>query len=512
MVISGHSMRDPPFPNPRSRWTLALVVGLVVGGTSVRAREPPPAPLPTWHEETPDDGDPDVTEAASVGETPAVEPIQYLEEALTRVDPAQDALLEALVERAVTERLAGIPRPRYIPATDIAPPKGLLLHSSDPRKGEFPVSMALGGYLQPRWFEFARDESEWVDAAGRTLPINNINTFNINRFLLSFNGHVVDERLLYNFALFGTTNVGIRAGVVPIGMAGWKFDDAAIFGVGMTIVPGSREWTETQPWTVGVDRSMANTFFRPGFSPGAMFLGTLADDTVHYRAGAWNAIDGGTTGVLRRGTSMAWAGNVWWEPWGPFGLGASDMEHHAEPVIRVGTSGVFAPTFALPIVGNNPEDTIVRLSDGTPIVLPGAVGPGSQVDRFIYQLASIDAAWKWRGWGIFAEYYFRQIGDLRGTGTFERSSMFDQGGMAYLSWCFVPRTYEAYARTSAVTGPYGTGQEYGGGLNWYLRRSRQARLTLEGLYMSRNPAQNFLYPYRAGYTGTAIQTQLMVIF
>jgi hypothetical protein len=30
--------------------------------------------------------------------------------------------------------------------------------------------------------------------------------------------------------------------------------------------------------------------------------------------------------------------------------------------------------------------------------------------------------------------------------------------------------------------------------------------------MNRNPAQNLLYPYRAGFTGTAIQTQLMVLF
>ncbi|MFM7042144.1 MAG: hypothetical protein ACKO35_08160, partial [Planctomycetaceae bacterium] len=162
--------------------------------------------------------------------------------------------------------------------------------------------------------------------------------------------------------------------------------------------------------------------------------------------------------------------------------------------------------------GNNPEDTIVRLSDGTPIAEPNALGPDSQINRFVYQLATVDAAWKWRGVGIFCEYYWRLLDGFRGTGVFERASTFDQGGMGYLSWCFVPRTYEAYARSSVVTGPYGTGQEYGGGLNWYLRRSRQARLTLEGLYMNRNPAQNLLYPYRAGYTGTAIQTQLLVIF
>jgi hypothetical protein len=76
----------------------------------------------------------------------------------------------------------------------------------------------------------------------------------------------------------------------------------------------------------------------------------------------------------------------------------------------------------------------------------------------------------------------------------------------------VPRSYEVYARSSVVTGPYGTGQEYGGGMNWYIKQSRQARLTLEALSINKSPAQNFIYPYRAGYTGTAIQTQLVVAF
>jgi hypothetical protein len=58
----------------------------------------------------------------------------------------------------------------------------------------------------------------------------------------------------------------------------------------------------------------------------------------------------------------------------------------------------------------------------------------------------------------------------------------------------------------------GTGQEYGGGRNWCVNESRQGRFTLEALHINRNPAQNFLYPYRAGYSGTAIQTQLVVAF
>jgi hypothetical protein len=427
-------------------------------------------------------------------------------------DPLTRAEIETLIESEVNRRLAGIPRPQYLPATDFVPPKGVLLVNTSPSHGQFPFAMTLGGFMQLRWFEFARSKDSWIDSAGNVRPVENINTFNINRFLLALNGHVADERLFYNFALFGTTNVGIRSGVVPIGLAGWKFSDAASIGAGMSIVSATREWTQMNPWTIGVDRSMANTFFRPGFSPGAQASGSLLDGEVRYVAGVWNAIDGGTTGVLRRGTSMAWAGNIWWEPLGPFGLGGSDMEIHDEAAVRLGTTGAYALTNALPIPGNNPEDTVVRLSDGTPLSLPNALGPDSQVDQFVYRLMTVDAAWKWRGVGVAFEYYFRLLDSFQGTGSFERESVYDHGGLAYLSWCLVPRSYEVYARSSVVTGPYGTGQEYGGGMNWYIKQSRQARLTLEALSINKSPAQNFIYPYRAGYTGTAIQTQLVVAF
>jgi hypothetical protein len=119
-----------------------------------------------------------------------------------------------------------------------------LLHAQKGR-GQFPFAMALGGYMQLRWLEFARSATSWTDSAGVTRPVNNINSFNLNRFLVSLTGHVADERLVYNFALFGTSDVGIAQGVVPIGMAGWKFSDAVLVGAGVTIVPGSREWVES---------------------------------------------------------------------------------------------------------------------------------------------------------------------------------------------------------------------------------------------------------------------------
>mgnify|MGYP007000465304 len=67
-------------------------------------------------------------------------------------------------------------------------------------------------------------------------------------------------------------------------------------------------------WVQGIDRSMANTFFRPSYSPGFEFKGKLFDGEIRYRGGAWNGIDGSRAGVNRSGTAMAWAGIIAWEP------------------------------------------------------------------------------------------------------------------------------------------------------------------------------------------------------
>jgi len=448
---------------------------------------------------------PDAPPADAVGVEPT-EPLALFPE---------DERFEAAIDKAVAARLARRP-PLYVPATDFAPPKGLVLHATTHANSRYPFALALTGFIQGRWLELARSTTQWTNSAGETLPVNNENEFNLNRIYIAAQGYVGDERVVYNLALFASTAPGVLVSVAPVGFVGYSVTEDVKLGMGVTQVPGSREWLMSSQWPMGVDRSMVNTFMRPSYSPGFFSIGSLFEKRLCYEAGVWNGLDGGAAGVTRGGTAMAWAGNTWWEPLGPFGLGYSDMEHHAAPALRLGMSGVTArsPAYALPGFSGvaNPENTVVRLSDGTPLAAPNALGPGTQVTAFNYQLATADIGWKYRGWSAFGEYYWRLINGLTGTGSFDRSSLFDQGGNGFVGWCFVPRTYEIYGRSSALTGPYGSAHEVGGGLNWYMHRTRQNRLTLEALYIDGSPAQNPLYPYRAGFTGTAIQTQYMVIF
>jgi hypothetical protein len=58
------------------------------------------------------------------------------------------AAMQRMIDQAVAARLAGIPRPRYIPATDLVPPQGVLIYRERPRSNDFPFALALGGFIQ----------------------------------------------------------------------------------------------------------------------------------------------------------------------------------------------------------------------------------------------------------------------------------------------------------------------------------------------------------------------------
>ena len=473
---------------------------------------------------------------------PPPEPRTYAAEddlrSAIRSDPELAAVVREEAEMMLAAQLSGIPRPRYIPATSLVDLKGLEVYASRNRQS-FPFSFYLNGFVQVRWFEFARSVTSWTasgpikgnpgePAAPTQYPVNNINVFEINRFFLTSEGYVSDERLRYSITLFGTTNNGNNSAIAPLGFAGWKFNDQVMMLGGVSFVAATREWGTSSRWVQGIDRSMANTFFRPSYSPGFEFKGKLLDGEFRYRGGVWNGIDGSRAGVNRSGTAMAWAGIVTWEPLGAYGPYYSDMEIHREPVVRLGCSGMHAltPTSQQSVEFSNPEDTLVRLSNGTPISAPGAIQTDTVITKVRVQLATVDIGWKYKGTAVNFEYYFRQLDDYSGQDipkvtvpitpptpkSVQAPSIFQQGGAGSVSFCLIPQRLGMYGRSGGVTGPNGSGQEYGGGFNFYPKNNRQSKFTFEVLYYNRSPANNALYPYRAGYSGTAIQTQMLVMW
>ena len=78
-------------------------------------------------------------------------------------------------------------------------------------------------------------------------------------------GYIFDPRLRYSSTVW--TSAGSNS-IVIAGNIGWQFNKAFTLTGGYTGVPGSRSLVHTFPFFQSTDRTMADNFFRPGFTQG----------------------------------------------------------------------------------------------------------------------------------------------------------------------------------------------------------------------------------------------------
>lgn len=378
---------------------------------------------------------------------------------------------------------------------------------------ETPFALRANIVTQERYTGFFRNVESWQPHNFKpAIPVNQRSTFDINRAYLGFSGFALSPKLQYSFILATTSTRNVSYILVVMG---YQFSKSFGLYGGYNKVPGTREWFESFKHTTGADRSMATTFMRPSMSPGVWITGEPLEN-FHYYGMISNAMNSLYHVEDSTNIQMSYAGNIWWEPLGKFGPGFTDEEYHENPAIRLGSTTVydrigFEPSLAPGL--SNPENTVVRLSNGIPAFYPGAIQPGVQLLTASNFLWTVDAGLKYRGWGLSGEYYFRWLNNFRtDKPTSHINSIYDQAGYMQLSYAVIPKTLEFYTRTSFLAGPYGSGNEYGGGLNWYVNGTRKWRTTAEVLQVNRSAADNILTGYRIGQSGTLFQLQLLTDF
>ncbi len=393
----------------------------------------------------------------------------------------------------------------------------VLVRSQDTQRVPFELRFNL--VTQVRYTNFGPNANSWTDSTGASHPIQSISSWEINRNFIQFSGFALDPRLQFMAILFSSTAID---DTVLLGYIGYRFSDAFDLRAGNWLVPGTREWYTSFRYTLGADRLMATTFFRPNISPGIWAQGEPIKG-FNYVAMVANSLNRFNQGIDRIGSSFAFGGTAWWEPLGAFGLGPSDVENHQSLSTRLGVNLAVSREANQGSIFNdgvitdprlpNPEDTIIRLSDGTPLFRPGALGPGVTLTAANVQLWTVDAAFKYRGLSLDGEYFFRWLDGFNTVGkTPAFASLFDYGALLQGGCFWIPTKFETYARSSFVSGRFGTGSEFGGGVNWYPKGSRNWRLTAEALYLNHCPADNPLTGYRAGETGTLVQLQCFTDF
>ncbi|MDX2039410.1 MAG: hypothetical protein SFX72_22380 [Isosphaeraceae bacterium] len=375
-----------------------------------------------------------------------------------------------------------------------------------------PFSLRVRNQNMFRYNGFDRSERFWTDSAGNRVPIDSSNYFGIPRGRLIFSGAMLDPDIRYLLSIdYNTVTsnpIGFRAYEF-----GYRFDRAFELYVGQAKVLGSREWLESAFAPLqGPDRSMATTFFRPSLSQGVWILGQPTDH-LYYRAMMSNGFNTLNLQPQSLNNRFAWSGSVWWEPWGSYGRGYADVQNREEAAIRLGASYVFARGRGSQNDSDAVENSPVRLSDGTIITVPGAIAPGVTLQTYDISLASIDLSYKYRGLGLSTEFYFQDLLAFAGTGPLPIRSTRALGGFLQGGYFVIPEKAELYLRGSFVTGAFGSGDELGGGFNWYPLTGREnLRFTFDAARLETSPAGQNRTGYVAGQTGLLIRTQVSVFF
>lgn len=456
-----------------------------------------------------------------------------LREQLRTMQDQQKALTETL-ER-LQQQLANQAAP---PSATAAPPP-LLLPAASPAENEsitrnlvdryrdgivvwetaedakVPFLLKFNVNSQIRYLNTTSGEDTFTDHLGAVRPVNLRNDITVNRTMFILGGYIFDPRLRYSSTVW--TSAGSNS-IVIAGNIGWQFSKAFTLTGGYTGVPGSRSLVNTFPFFQSTDRTMADNFFRPGFTQGIWANGELPHH-VNYLAFVGNGLNTLNISAAKIDENLMGSASVWWEPLGDYGPPGKSRnmydDYYASPDLRIrlGTSFTQAREDRFSDLDqSSPENTSIHNSDGVLLFATGALAPGVTVQKASYRMWAIDWGLKKEGWSINGQYYFRWLDNFRADGPIPVKSTFDHGFELSAAGFIVPRTLMAYGRGSMVFGEFRDSWEAGLGVKWYPVPTERMWLTAELMRVVDVPYGGVFTPYTAGLTAWVPMVQALLAF
>ena len=286
--------------------------------------------------------------------------------------------------------------------------------SIDPGKG-FTVAttdqgtLAVSAYVMWRYLNQLPVVEFYDDHLGNRLQVKTRNDLQLHRILLSFLGWIYLPKLSYVVTVWTVNSTGQ---VAVIAVLSYDISNAFKLSGGITGLPGTRSLLGSHPYWLGTDRFLADEYFRPGFTGGVWAEGEIARG-LYYKGMVGNTISqlGITANQLTR--YLATGASVWWMPttgeFGPRGA-FGDYEDHQKLATRFGTSYTHSRENRFAQLNQlSPDNTQIRISDGTLLFQTGALAPNITVIDATYQLNAFDVGLKYRGAFLMTEIYMRRL-------------------------------------------------------------------------------------------------------
>ncbi len=362
--------------------------------------------------------------------------------------------------------------------------------------------------LQFRLISFSRNQDTWTDNAGNVRPIEDRRNFDIERFRFILSGHAFTPQLKYFVQFDGDTDSQHVVSILD-GWFAWHFSDS------LEVQFGKRKVSSTRNWMLGafdtrlVDRPFSNEFFRPSRTTG-IWLISDPSPTAHYEfmIGQGYNTEGLTPAEL--GNNFAIGGTAWWDVVGSYGPARpTDFEWHDDLAVRIGSSLVSSKEGT---PGQLLEETdFLRLTDGTRITEPGALAPGVTVSGFDVTLATVDTAFKYRGWSANAEYFWRTITHLQTDQPVPRVGL--QHGFYIEGGYFIaPQLFEVNSQIAYVNGRQGSTTSFTAGFSYFPRMTQYLKLSLDATFIDGSPVNSTGSDILVGDSGVLIRAQCQALF
>jgi hypothetical protein len=385
----------------------------------------------------------------------------------------------------------------------------------NPEDSKVPFLLKFNVNTQIRYLNTQNSKETFTDHLGNVREVHSRNDITVNRSMFILAGYMFSKKLQYSMTVW--TSAG-AASIVVAGNIGWRFNKALTVTGGYTGVPGSRSLVGTFPFFQPIDRSMADNFFRPGFTQGVWANGEPAKG-LNYLVFVGNGLNTLNITANKIDTSLLFSGSVWWEPFGAYSEPGKSRQmyddYFASPKtrIRIGTSFTrsredrFSDTDQ-----SSPDNTSIYNSDGVLAFSTGAFAPGVTVQKATYRMWAIDGGLKKSGFSVNGQYFLRWLNDFEADGPLPLASTFDHGFEFSTGKFVVPKKLLLYVRGSKVFGQFANPYEYGGGFKWYFLPTERLWMTGELMRVNRSPYSGAFTPYTAGMNGWMPMLQTVLAF
>ena len=387
---------------------------------------------------------------------------------------------------------------------------GFLFEPDD--KEQSPFTMRINGRMQFRYAGFSPDADTFTRSDG-VVGIESQSGFEIERARLEFRGIFLDEDLSYYFNLDADTDDNHDV-IFHDFWVDYRISNMFNIKVGKAKVPASWEWFGGSTTTRFADRSVSTTFFRADRSSGVWFFGESEDESFYWQTAVTNGFFGADLDQGEIDDVFSYAGLFYWDPLGPFGKGYSDIKPSNNLKFRMGATAAYSNQNPFDDGTNTNEVGFARLSDGTQIATPGALGQGLTVNNFDLYLVSLFTQGKYRGFSWNSEFYARWLQDIETIqGPVPNDNrLFDSGFYTDVGYTIVPETFEIIGRVSNVDGLFGDSWEYAAGWNWFINGTHNHKLTFDASVLDGIPAQSSSPNFIAGQSGTLYRLQYQAAF